>query len=207
MTDGGSSRIMRVFLGLAGAQVVAVMIYAAVRWRTGEAMGAGARVEPVWFPADHLTTRSADSASTLMVAGTVEVMRISPVTLSQHELTLNLLEIPGYSLSQRKPHAMIREVELELEGVNRRLQEVVRAAWVPPVVKLPSTHREGRLRLVIARNGRVERRYFTMPSGSDLLDASLVNTLAAIDCAPSLPAAYGGSEYEVEIRFVLPWGG
>lgn len=205
MTNSGSSRMMRVFLVLAGAQVVAVMIYFAGRWRAGESSGAVVGREPVWFPADRLTTPAADPAATLMVPGRVEVIRISPVSLSRHELTLNLLELPGYSLNQRKPRAMIREVEQELEGLDRRLQVAVREAWVPPVVKLPSAHREGRLRLVLDRDGKVASRYFTMPSGSDLLDASLVNALAAINSAPPLPAAYHGSEYEVEIRFVLSW--
>lgn len=133
----------------------------------------------------------------------VMVRRVSPVVLSEHERTLSMFQLPGYTLGEQGGKALLDELTEVLKAVDHRMRTVLMEQWVPPVTRLPASQREAVLSVVLGRDGRVERRYFVRPSGSDALDSSIVAAASRVGQVLPLPQAYGGAEYELNVTFRL----
>lgn len=133
----------------------------------------------------------------------VMVRRVSPVVLSEHERTLSMFQLPGYTLGEQGGKVLLDELTEVLKAVDHRMRTVLMEQWVPPVTRLPANQKEAVLSVVLGRGGRVERRYFVRPSGSDALDSSIVAAASRVGQVLPLPQAYGGAEYELNVTFRL----
>jgi TonB family protein len=133
----------------------------------------------------------------------VMVRRVSPVVLSEHERILGMFQLPGYTLGEQGGKALLDELTEVLKAVDHRMRTVLMEQWVPPVTRLPAAQKEAVLSVVLGRDGRVERRYFVRPSGSDALDSSIVAAASRVGQVLPLPQAYGSAEYELNVTFRL----
>ncbi|WP_038169286.1 TonB family protein [Verrucomicrobium sp. BvORR106] len=203
MSRAGPSPGVQLLLGVLTANLA--MALAWVGYRMVETRESGGNVQDAqWLPpGDFASSMLPLAAGMGRERKRVTVQRVSPVLLSDHERTLGMFQLPGYTLGERGGRALTEELERVLNAVDHRVRTVLTEEWVPPVTRLPASQKEAVLSVVLSRDGRVARRFFVRPSGSDALDSSIVAAASRVGQVLPLPQAYGGAEYELNVTFRL----
>lgn len=78
-------------------------------------------------------------------------------------------------------------------------------AWVAPPIEAVSSHqRRAGLRVSIARNGAVSAVHLALPSGSPVLDNSILEAAKQVTKVPvSLPSSFSKERYDLQINFQI----
>lgn len=203
MNRAGPSPAVQLLIGVLTANLALALAW--MGYRMVEARGelAGEATGRWLPPGDFASSMLPLSAGLGRERKVVVVRRVSPLELSEHERTLGLFQLPGYTLGDRGGAALREALAEVLNAVDHRMRTALMEQWVPPVTRLPASQNEAVLSVVLGRDGRVERRYFVRPSGSDALDSSIVAAASRVGRGLPLPQAYGGAEYELNVTFRL----
>lgn len=204
MSRAGPSLGVQLLIGVLTANVAMALAWMGYRMVETREETAPKEVAGRWLPpGDFASSMLPLSAGLGRDRKVVVVHRVSPVVLSEHDRTLGMFQLPGYTLGDRGGEALVDQLAAVLNAVDHRMRTVLMEQWVPPVTRLPASQREAVLSVVLGRDGRVERRYFVRPSGSDALDSSIVAAASRVGQVLPLPQAYGGAEYELNVTFRL----
>jgi len=96
-------------------------------------------------------------------------------------------------------------VGLNMDAIENAVNAAFYASWIaPPIESVPVSQRSAQLTISIARDGRVVHTAMSQPSGSHVLDDSILTAASKVtQLSVTLPSQFPKDSYDLELNFLL----